>query len=303
MPHTIDASAFRDLFPFEPRFMDLDGMQYHYVDEGAGEPVVMLHGNPTWSFYYRNLIRHLVPRYRAIAPDHIGCGLSDKPSPHRYGYRLQNRIDDLGRFFDHLSLNENVTLVLHDWGGMIGIAYAVTHPERFSRLVVLNTAAFLPLPAKRLPWQLKLIRDFRFAGREAVLGLNLFARAAARMASARGLDTAVKRGLQAPYNCRRNRIATWKFVQDIPLSSRDPSYRIVARVDERLHTLAHLPVLICWGGRDFVFDGDYLTEWRRRFPKARVHRFADAGHYVLEDACEEVIDAIDRFLVDYPASA
>jgi haloalkane dehalogenase len=299
---TIDKTAFRDQFPFESRFLNANGLQYHYIDTGAGEAVVMLHGNPTWSFYYRNLIRRLAPRYRVVAPDHIGCGLSEKPPPENYGYRLENRIEDLGRLFEHLGLNNNVTLIVHDWGGMIGLAYAVMHPERFSRLVLLNTAAFRPLRNKPLPLSLRLIRNFPLLASPAVLRGNLFARGAARMASFKGLKKSVRRGLTAPYNCPRNRTATLKFVQDIPLSPRDPSYAIVARTDERLHTLARLPVLICWGGRDFVFDDDYLAEWRRRFPRALVRRIPDAGHYVLEDACGEVLDAVEHFLEHHPGS-
>src|SRR5262249_61254450 len=116
------------------------------LDEGTGDPVVMVHGNPTWSFYFRDLVKSLRGTHRVVVPDHVGCGLSDKPDDARYAYTLRRRVDDLERLLDHLGLRDRLTLVLHDWGGMIGMAYASRYPERIRRLVILNTAAFL-LPA------------------------------------------------------------------------------------------------------------------------------------------------------------
>jgi pimeloyl-ACP methyl ester carboxylesterase len=277
--------------------MPLNGLQQHYLDEGSGKPVVMLHGNPTWSFYYRRLVQALSPRFRTIAPDHIGCGLSDKPGPSRYEYRLQRRITDLETLIDLLGLKQKITLVLHDWGGIIGIAYALRHLDKIDRIVLMNTAAFLPPANKKLPLRLRLIRNIKPLAKPAVLGLNLFAVAALYMASHKGLSAEVKAGLTAPYNCWGNRIATLKFVEDIPLSPDDPSYETVKNVDENLHKLSDIPLLILWGEHDFVFDRSYLEEWQRRFPDAEVHSFSDAGHYVLEDEPEETIRLVDEFLM------
>ena len=296
----IDISDFQHLYPFTSHYLNLNGLQYHYIDEGQGDPVVMVHGNPTWSFYFRELIKGLADGYRSIVPDHIGCGLSDKPGPARYDYRLRNRVDDLENLLDTLKIDKGITLVLHDWGGMIGMAYAVKYPERISRIAVMNTAAFLPPPATRLPWRLSLIRSSGPLATLTVLGLNLFAVGALYMASDKGLSAEVKKGLTAPYNCWKNRIATLKFVQDIPLAETDPSYRLVRQVDEQLKILSKLPMLICWGEHDFVFDNDYLSEWQRRFPEAEVHRFQDAGHYVLEDAPEKIISLTQAFLKQNP---
>ena len=281
--------------------MKLNGLSYHYLDEGDGEPLVMVHGNPTWSFYYRSLVQALSGRYRCIAPDHIGCGLSDKPAATDYDYRLQSRVDDLEAFVDQLHLDNKITLVLHDWGGMIGMALAVRRPRRIGRLIILNTAAFLPPAGKRLPLRLRLIRDFKLLSIPAVLGLNLFSRGALVMAAHKKLPAPVKAGLTAPYNNWKNRIATLKFVQDIPLRQQDPSYALVKSVDTQLEVLAGKPMLICWGENDFVFDMDYLAEWRRRFPDAQVHTFAHAGHYVLEDEPHKVIQLIEHFLKRYPS--
>lgn len=278
--------------------MDMNGFRYHYVDQGSGPPVIMVHGNPTWSFYYRNLIQALSPDFRAIAVDHIGCGLSDKPGVTQYGYTLDCRVKDLERFIRRLELKEKITFVLHDWGGMIGIAYALNHLERMDKIILLNTTAFFPPRGRSLPFRLQLIRRVNPFARVAVLGFNAFARSALFMASARGLSGDVRSGLLAPYNCWRNRIATLKFVEDIPLKQGDPSFGMVKTVEDNLHRLEKLPMLICWGMKDFVFTGAYLHEWRRRFPDARVHTFADAGHYVLEDAAETVIDRIRKFMLE-----
>ena len=296
----IDTSKFRHLYPFRSHYMDLNCLKYHYVDEGSGEPVVMVHGNPTWSFYFRELIKSLCGRYRTIAPDHIGCGLSDKPDSKTYGYKLKNRVDDLEVLIENLKIKEKITLVLHDWGGFIGMAYALRHPERICRFVLMNTAAFLPPPGKPIPIILKLIRGLKPFAVLAVQGFNLFALGALFKNSHKGLSKDVKAGLIAPYNCWNNRIATLKFVQDIHLTENNPSYRIIKKVDNNLKLLLNIPTLICWGEHDFVFDSDYLDEWIHRFPGAEVHRFAEAGHYVLEDASEKIIPIVDRFLRRHP---
>jgi len=296
----IDLAPFRHIYPFTSRYADVNGFSMHYVDEGRGEPVIMLHGNPTWSFYFRELIQGLSGSYRAVAPDHIGCGLSDKPRSCAYAYRLQNRVDDLETLLAHLGLTRDITLVLHDWGGMIGAAYALRDVRRIARLIVLNTAAFLKPAGKPLPLALRLIRRTPLFAVPAVLGLNLFARGAARTAAAKGLAPAVRQGLLAPYNSWDNRRATLKFVQDIPLTPQDASFAIARQVHDGLHRLADKPMLICWGELDFVFDTDYLAEWRRRFPAAEVHRFPEAGHYVLEDVPEPVTARVLDFLNRHP---
>ena len=293
----IDLSPFRHLYPFESHFMDMNGFKYHYVDEGTGAPVIMVHGNPTWSFYYRRLIQSLCPKYRAIAVDHIGCGLSDKPSQDQYNYTLDSRISDLERFISRLELNEKLTLVLHDWGGMIGMAYALRHLDLIDKIILLNTAAFFPPKGGSLPLRLKLIRHIKSFAKIAVLGGNAFARSALYMATAKELPGVVKSGLIAPYNSWQNRIATLKFVEDIPLKPDDPSYETVNTVQNELHHLENVPMLICWGMKDFVFTKAYLDEWRHRFPDAKVHTFEDAGHYVLEDEAETLIDLISEFML------
>jgi haloalkane dehalogenase len=275
------------------------GLRLAYRDEGQGEPIVMVHGNPTWSFYFRNLAAGLRDNYRVIVPDHIGCGLSDKPGDDRYEYTLESRARDLERLLDHLGITRDVTLVLHDWGGMIGMTWASWHPERVRRLVVLNTAAFLMPAGNRMPWQLRLVRD-TFLGPLLVRGLNLFSLGAVRSCVVNPLPPEVRAGYLAPYDSWANRIGVLRFVQDIPIRPGDRAYGLVRSVMDGLHRFRDLPLLICWGEKDFVFDEHFLAEWQRRFPGAQVHRFPQAGHFVLEDAGAEVLALVREFLSRHP---
>ena len=290
-----------DLYPFASHFLDRDGLRYHYVDEGEGEPILFVHGNPTWSFFFRDLLRDLRRDHHVIAPDHIGCGLSDRPDDSRYSYRLASRVADLGALIDCLAPGRRVTLVVHDWGGMIGLTWATQNPGRLARLVVLNTAAF-GLPAgKTLPWQIALLRNTPF-GPILVRGFNAFVQGLVRNCSVRPLSPSVRAGYLVPYRSWKDRLAVLRFIQDIPLSPTDPSYNLVRATEAGLSRLVNVPTLICWGERDFVFDMDFLAEWRRRIPHAEVHTFADAGHLVLDDAGERITPLVRDFLRRHPVS-
>ena len=282
------------------RDLDRDGLRLHYLDEGAGDPVVMLHGNPTWSFYYRHLIEDLRDSHRVIAPDHIGCGLSDKPDDSRYDYTLARRVDDLEALLDDLALDRDLTLVLHDWGGIIGMTFAARHPERIARLVIGNTAAFHMPPGKSFPPALSLFRDSP-AGAWLARGLNLFVRGTAWIGcKTRRMPKELRDAYAAPYDSWTNRIAIHRFVQDIPLRPGDRSYDVITQVQDRLPLLGSIPMLILWGMKDFVFDESVLDEWTRRFPAAEVHRFARAGHLLFEDEHEAVDRLVKGFLSAHP---
>jgi cis-3-alkyl-4-acyloxetan-2-one decarboxylase len=287
-------------YPFNGHFFDRPGGRLHYLDEGKGDPIVMLHGNPTWSFYYRNVILALRDYYRCIAPDHIGCGMSDKPPESRYDYSLKSRIDDLEALLEHLDITSNITLILQDWGGMIGMAFAARHPERIKRIIATNTGAF-PLPkTKRFPFSLWLGRNTRL-GAWLILKKNAFCLLAAKWCVKRGpLPPEVREMLLKPYDTPEHRIAVLKFVQTIPLRETDPGYDIAISTAAALEKFQNVPTLLLWGMKDFVFDRHFLAEWQRYFPHAEAETWADCGHYLLEDATDEVISRMREFLAKNP---
>jgi haloalkane dehalogenase len=297
-------------YPFEPRaFEARPGITMSYLDEGPrdGDVVVMLHGNPSWSYYWRRLVlglRDPAPgkAYRCIVPDHVGMGLSDKPDDRaaatpRYDYTLQSRIDDLQALLRHAGVDDAtpVTLVVHDWGGMVGFGWALSHSTQVERLVILNTAAF-PMPAaKRFPWRLALGRDSRVGG-WLIRRFNLFARGAARFGTTRKLPREVREAYAGVYAGWDNAISTLRFMQDIPLGEGDRAWPLLVRSGETLPRYADRPAFIGWGLRDFVFDRHCLDVFRAALPQAEVHAFDDAGHYVMEDKHEVLVPAIRAFL-------
>jgi haloalkane dehalogenase len=286
----------RTLYPFASRELVLDGHHYHYLDEGAGPVLLLVHGNPTWSFYWRELIQAFRGRFRVVAPDHIGCGLSDKPR--HYPYRLQQHVRNLGRLIAELDLDQ-ITLLAHDWGGAIGLGAAVDAPQRFSRLVLFNTAAFR---SRRIPWRIRVCRT-PLVGKLLVQGCNAFARAALVMAVGHRdrMTPIVRAGLLAPYNNWSNRVATHRFVLDIPLAPAHPSYAELERIERGLSQFCDRPVLLIWGMRDWCFTPHFLDRFVHEFfPQAEVHRLADAGHYVIEDAWERIVPLVEDFLARHP---
>lgn len=263
-----------------------------YVDEGprTSSAVLMLHGNPTWSFYYRELISELRRERRCVVPDHIGMGLSEKPE--NYPYTLAQRVEDIVALVRELRLSP-IDLVVHDWGGAIGFGLAAAMPEAIRRLVILNTAAFA---SKHIPGRIALCKA-PILGPLLVRGLNGFAWPATWMAMhRRSLSEAEKKGFLLPYDSWANRIAVSEFVRDIPMSSTHRSWKTLARIEEAVPQFRDRAALIVWGGRDFCFNDHFLDRWRELLPRAEPHRIDDAGHYVLADAREEAVTRIARFL-------
>lgn len=292
----LSTQGFEDIYSYEPNYYKINGFDMHYIDKGKGKPVLMLHGNPTWSFYFRNLIDKLSLEFRTIVPDHIGCGFSDKPGVKDYNYTLKNRVSDLTKLIEHLDIKEKIILIVHDWGGMIGLAWALDNLSMIEKIIITNTSGFLLPATKKFPLRLWLIKHFMPFAIPAVLGFNLFSFGALYIAAKNRLSKKVKKGLTAPYNSWDNRIATLKFVQDIPLTQADESYNIVKYVDENLFKIKAFPILFLWGLKDFVFDKKFLNEWKKRLPDAEYHIFKNSGHYIFEDKPKETILLIENFL-------
>ncbi len=263
-----------------------------YLDEGPreAEAVLMLHGNPTWSFYYRDLVRNLSNWFRCVAPDHVGMGLSDKPAD--YDYRLATRVADIEALVVALGLRR-VHLVMHDWGGAIGFGLAARRPELIGKITILNTAAF---PSARIPARIACCRIPGF-GDWLVRGLNLFSRGATCMAMrSRRLTPDEKRGYLFPYDSWANRVAVHRFIRDIPMEVNHPSRALLEEIARSLPGFAGREILILWGGKDFCFNDEFLRRWREIYPLAKCERYPEAGHYVLEDAGGDARGRIVRFL-------
>ena len=290
-------------YPFQSNFLKVDGGVMHYLDEGPSaseadtSPLLMVHGNPTWSFYYRKLVKEFSGKQRCVVPDHIGCGLSDKPQD--WPYTLEKHISNLERLVLKLDL-KNITLCVHDWGGAIGFGFASRHPDRIKRLVISNTAAFRSL---RIPLRIAICKAPGI-GSFLVRRFNAFAAMATKMAvhDKNGLNEIVRRGYLAPYDSYANRIATWQFVKDIPLHKEHQSYQTLATVEASLEKFAALPTCILWGEQDFCFTPHFRKKWQEHFPEAEVHAIEDAGHYVLEDAGERVVSWLHDFFGRHPVS-
>ena len=276
----------RELYPFEPKQFDTGSGKMSYLDEGTGdEAVLMVHGNPTWSFFYRNVVLALRGRIRCIVPDHLGCGLSDKPPD--YNYTLGNHVENLGRLIDSLNLKK-IHLIVHDWGGPIGLGTCLPRAEKLGKVVILNTAAFADTV---IPWRIRFCR-VPVIGELAVRGFNGFAWPATWMAVTNPLPDAVKRGFLFPYDSWANRIATHRFVQDIPKGLGAPNDIALAKIESALPLLQERPVRIIWGGQDFCFSRHYFERWKGLLPQARADYLTEAGHYLLEDAQSVVVSGI-----------
>lgn len=284
------------LYPFQSRYMNIGGHQLHYLEEGKGDPVVMLHGNPSWSIYYRDLLQQLSLFHHCLVPDHIGMGFSDKPGDNTYTYTLSQRVSDLEMFLQGKGIDRNITLILHDWGGIIGMSFACRNPAAIKKIVLLNTAAFHLPKGKRLPLFIRATRTL--VGEWCLRGFNSFSLGATYLGVRRTtMGRELRRAYTAPYNSWAARLAILRFVQDIPLKKSDPSFHLVTEVQNNLHLFSKTPVLIAWGMKDKVFDVRFLNKWMEYLPHAQVHRFDDCGHYVLEDAREE----IGRLVMDFLA--
>ncbi len=288
-------SIARVAFPLESRFVQINGCELAFVDEGHGSPLLFVHGNPTWSFAWRRFIGEFSHTHRTVAVDHMGCGRSSKPQA--YDYSLDGRIRDLCELIELLDLSR-ITLIGHDWGGAIGAGCASRMRDRFSRLVFCNTAAFR---STRIPWRIALCR-IPLLGTLAIRGLNAFSRAALSMAVEKSerMTKEVRQAYLAPYDSWASRVAVDAFVKDIPMRPSHPSWATLIEVEEGLSAVRDCPVLLMWGARDWCFTTRFLSEFQQRLPQAETLLIPDAGHYVFEDAHEQMIPRLRQFLEDHP---
>jgi pimeloyl-ACP methyl ester carboxylesterase len=284
---------FGGTFPYVPRYLNTGDVRLHYVDEGPSEaqPLLFVHGNPTWSYLWRRPLSELPAQgRRCVAFDHMGFGRSDKP-PQLSAYSLERHIENAIALIDALDLSD-VTLVGHDWGGPIGLGALLERRDRLRALVLMNTWAW-ELPSFLPPF----LREFRTEGLGEILALggNLFVESIPGGMRRRDADPLMMEAYRAPFPDYWSRAGTLAFQREIPLTERDRSAPLMASIHERLPDLA-LPVLLVWGMRDPVFQPVFLEQWRELFPEAETVELDDASHFLVEDSPDAVIDAIEGFL-------
>jgi len=298
----VDAAAARavirelgltEAYPFEHGFVRTPHGRMHYASQGTGDTVLCLHGNPTWSFLYRDFLTGLSDRTRVVAPDLIGFGLSQKLAEPA-DYSIEGHVDDVSALVESLDL-QRITLVMQDWGGPIGLGVALRHPERIRALVVMNTVGFRP-PGDGIPLPFRMLR-IPVLGEQLVQGLGLFHRAFVPLGIAR--DERRQRNVLAAYEGVQDtwddRAGALAFPRLIPVDPEDPTAELLQQTDQYLQEFSG-PVLILWGMRDPVFSKGVLEEWRQRFPAAPVVEVEDAGHFLQEDAAERIVPRIRQFL-------
>lgn len=291
-----------DHYEFESHYQMVAGHRMHYVDEGQGPTVLMLHGNPTWSYLYRHIILGLMDSYRCVAPDHLGFGLSDKPKG--IDLSMRSHIARLDEFVTALDLRD-ITLMVQDWGGIIGLGWAVKHKDRVRRLVIMNTTGFVPDPKKvramrPAPWGLALLWMFKIPGLGElfVQGINGFARYLIPFANHQTsrLTTDVMAGYLDVYPTWSSRRAHLASVRQVPMTSRSPTWKLLQEIDREL-TGWLVPTQLIWGMRDPVFVPWFLREFERRLPNhAPSLQIPNAGHFLQDDAPEPIIERTREFL-------
>ncbi|MGE5224799.1 MAG: alpha/beta fold hydrolase [Omnitrophica WOR_2 bacterium] len=277
-------------YPFQPHYLQLGAGRMHYVDEGQGEPVLMVHGTPTWSFLYRHLINGLIPDYRVIAPDHIGFGLSDKPKA--WSYLPREHARNLAALIEALSLKD-ITLVVHDFGGPIGLSYAIEHPENIRRIVIMNTFCWSLRgdPAFERPNQIFNNAFGRFAYTRLNFSPVFMIRAA--WGDKRKLTRDIHRHYTQALPTPSDRQGTWVFLQELIGSS--DWYESIWNHRENIR---NKPALIVWGMKDIAFKEKELKRWEELFPQAQVIRFSEAGHFLQEEEGPQIASLIRSFIKD-----
>lgn len=277
-------------YPFAPHSYQVAAGQMHYIDEGRGEPIVMVHGNPTWSFLYRKLVARLRPAYRCVAPDHLGFGLSERPAG--WSYLPEDHAANLAALIDGLGL-KGVTLMVQDWGGPIGLSYAVARPENVARIVIMNTWAW---PVDRDPYYIAFSGFMGGPiGRMLIRRYNFFASSVMVQAfgDKRKLTPAAHghylRALGEPAERTGCMVMPGRIIGSTPW---------LAQIDAALPRLRAIPTLIVWGMKDIAFREKELLRWQRTLPGARVVRLPGVGHFVQEEAPDELAAAVAPFLAE-----
>jgi len=286
----------REIFPFQSRWMEVEGRRLHYLDEGkeGNKPtVVLLHGNPTWSFLYREIVPRISHKCRAVALDYAGFGLSDKPLNERW-YTLENHTGIFTEFIERLRLKK-VILVVQDWGGPIGVGFAMEHPDRMAGMLIMNTWAW-PEPslfhASVLPWRMMhapFVGAHFFLRRNILVERGLYLSTENREKLKAG---AVLDGYRLPFSSPESRIGMLAFPRNIPLKPGDLNWDRMAKMKAALPSF-RFPCRLLWGEKDNVFPSENAHKFQEMLPNCTSPRMIPHGrHFIQEDAPVEIAEEI-----------
>lgn len=273
----------RELFPFQSHFFDLGAYRLHFIDEGCGPVILMLHSCPLWSFEYRDFILDLRKKYRVIAIDQLGFGLSDKPED--ADFRLEAHADHLDRFCSELEL-ENIILLMHGRGATIGMSLAVRHPDNICAIITLNAMAFSGFS---LPMRLQLCR-IKWFGARLIMNLGVF------LYDIKKLNPPVRDGYLYPFPDEKSKNAIFHFIEDFPCVPEDDSSQTMFEVESTIWMLKNKPACIIWAAKDWLYNDRNRIRWGQYFPHASMTVLGSAGRCATEDAPGEILKAIHTFL-------
>lgn len=277
-------------YPFKSHLFETKDGALHYIDEGTGPPVVMIHGTPTWSFLYRNLVKELMGTHRCIVPDMLGFGLSDKPF--QADYRPAAQAQRLEAFLESLNLPK-FTLIVHDFGGPIGLSYAINHPEKIERIVLSNTWMWSEASNKQLTVISAIFSSF--VGKYLYLKKNFAAKVMMKQgfASQEAFTEQLQLHYHGPFPDKESRMATWSYARELRGSS--AWYDSLWNQREKI---ANIPALILWGMKDAFFQKQRFTDrWKKTFVNQKFVPLDNAGHFVQEEAEQAYNRQVKGFLV------
>jgi len=273
-------------YPFEPRYVEQDGLRLHYLDEGSGDPVLLLHGEPTWSYLYRKMIPGLAAIARCIAPDYFGFGRSDKPVDHDW-YTYQRHTDSIAQFAEQLDLTR-LTVVVQDWGGPIGLRFAVENPDRVARLVILNTGVYSGRPPNEA-W-------FRFRDFVRRVGTDLRPGQLINVTAGGKLSPEVVEAYDAPWPVPESKSGVLMFPELVATGDEHPSAGPMRRVRDQLRTWEK-PALVLFSDSDPIFSPKTAERMAELIPGAGPpETVVGAGHFLQEDKGDEIAERVARFL-------